>query len=106
MSNNIFSLTIAVEQAISSCLPISHTRNRERIGSDANSTQYFNFAQVTCVLKYLVTITWLAPILQLPRPFAIVWGGITMLLGRVICGDARRGLLFAWNRLRQGDKKP
>lgn len=43
---------------------------------------------------------WLAPIIRLPRPLAIIWGGVTTLIGRVIDGQFRRGVKFAWNRLR------
>lgn len=42
---------------------------------------------------------WLAPTIRLPRPLAILWGGATTFIGRVIGGDFRRGLKFAWNRL-------
>jgi glycosyltransferase involved in cell wall biosynthesis len=42
---------------------------------------------------------WLAPIIRLPRPLAIVWGGLTTLVGRIIAGDLRRGMKFAWSRL-------
>ncbi len=39
---------------------------------------------------------WLAPIIRWPRPLAIIWGGATTLVGRVIDGDFRRGVKFAW----------
>lgn len=45
---------------------------------------------------------WLAPIIRLPLPFAVVWGGIATLLGRLLCGDLRRGIAFAWNHLGRG----
>ena len=44
---------------------------------------------------------WLAPILLLPRPLALVWGGVTTLVGRGISRDLRRGLMFLWNRIRR-----
>ena len=42
---------------------------------------------------------WLAPIILLPRPLAIIWGAGTTLVGRVLGGDLRRGIKFAWTRL-------
>lgn len=42
---------------------------------------------------------WLAPIIRLPRPLAIVWGGATTVIGRIAGGDLRRGARFALNRL-------
>lgn len=44
---------------------------------------------------------WLAPILKLPRPLALAWGGLATLVGRALSGDLRRGMTFAWNRLRR-----
>ena len=41
----------------------------------------------------------LEPILTLPRPLAIIWGAGVTFIGRVLTGDLRRGLLFAWHRL-------
>ncbi|RKP59074.1 glycosyltransferase family 2 protein [Pararobbsia silviterrae] len=43
---------------------------------------------------------WLAPILTLPRPLALVWGGVATAVGRAASGDLRRGIAFAWNRIR------
>ena len=43
---------------------------------------------------------WVAPILRLPRPAGLVWGGITTFVGRALGGDFRRGVMFAWSRLR------
>lgn len=45
---------------------------------------------------------WLAPIIWLPRSGAILWGGFATLLGRVACGDFRRGVAFVLNRIRSG----
>lgn len=42
---------------------------------------------------------WLAPSLLLPRPLALVWGAGTTVVGRIIGGDLRRGISFAWRRL-------
>jgi abequosyltransferase len=42
---------------------------------------------------------WLLPTIRLPRPLAIVWGGMTVVVGRVVDGQLRRGLAFGWNRL-------
>jgi hypothetical protein len=41
---------------------------------------------------------WIAPILYLPRPVALLWGFISMSVGRVFNGDFRRGLMFVRNR--------
>jgi len=42
---------------------------------------------------------WVAPILRLPRPLAILWGlGVTV-VGRIVSGDLRRGIMFTWNRI-------
>lgn len=42
---------------------------------------------------------WLAPIIRLPRPLAIVWGVTATVIGRVANGDIRRGVKFAWSKL-------
>jgi len=44
---------------------------------------------------------WVAPIITLPRPLALAWGAGATLIGRIVVGDFRRGLHFAWNRLRR-----
>lgn len=43
----------------------------------------------------------LAPILGWPRLFAVFWGGLVTLLGRVSQGDLRRGCAFAINKMRR-----
>ncbi len=43
---------------------------------------------------------WVAPILRLPRPLAILWGAVVTVVGRIASGDLRRGAVFAWNRIR------
>lgn len=42
---------------------------------------------------------WVAPIMRLPRPAALLWGIFTTVTGRVLNGELRRGLKFAWHRL-------
>jgi abequosyltransferase len=42
---------------------------------------------------------WLAPTLSWPRLPAILWGGATTIVGRIIAGDMRRGLAFAASRI-------
>jgi glycosyltransferase involved in cell wall biosynthesis len=42
---------------------------------------------------------WLVPIMRLPRPLGIFWGGMATLIGRALSGDLRRGIAFAWNRV-------
>lgn len=49
--------------------------------------------------KRLLFRLWLFPIIIWPRPLAIVWGGITTLIGRTLNGDLVRGIAFAYNRL-------
>ncbi len=44
---------------------------------------------------------FVAPIFSLPRPLALAWGAVAIGIGRVLNGDARLGLNFAWNRLRK-----
>ncbi|GAB4060206.1 glycosyltransferase family 2 protein [Uliginosibacterium sediminicola] len=44
---------------------------------------------------------WLAPILLLPRPLALAWGGFATFTGRLLIGDLQRGVAFAWHRLMQ-----
>ena len=40
-----------------------------------------------------------APMLWLPRPFALLWGGVVVTLGRVLDGDFRRGMRFIIDRM-------
>jgi hypothetical protein len=47
---------------------------------------------------------WLRPIMDLPRPLSILWGGLATTIGRVLNGDLRRGIAFALNRLRNGGR--
>lgn len=49
--------------------------------------------------KRMLFKAWVAPILWLPRPLAIAWGGFTTLVGRACDGDLRRGLSFLLYRL-------
>ncbi len=42
---------------------------------------------------------WVAPIIKLPRPLSIAWGGVAVAIGRVLSGDLRRGAAYAWSRL-------
>lgn len=42
---------------------------------------------------------WIYPILKLPRTFAIMWGGMATIIGRVINGDLQRGVSFAVNKV-------
>lgn len=47
---------------------------------------------------------WLTPIMRLPRPLGILWGGLATLIGRLLNGDLRRGIAFVWNRLVSGGR--
>lgn len=49
--------------------------------------------------KYKEFWVGIVPILWLPRPFALLWGGMVVILGRVLDGDFRRGLRFIMNRM-------
>ncbi len=40
---------------------------------------------------------WIAPIIKLPRPFSIAWGSMAVTIGRVLTGDFRRGVMYAWS---------
>jgi hypothetical protein len=42
----------------------------------------------------------LAPISVLPRPFAIAWGAMVVLVGRPASGELSRGIAFASNRIK------
>jgi abequosyltransferase len=44
---------------------------------------------------------WLAPILKLPRPLALVWGGATTLVGRILHGQWRLGFSFLTSRFKR-----
>jgi glycosyltransferase involved in cell wall biosynthesis len=44
---------------------------------------------------------WLRPLFWLPKNFAIIFGGIVVLLGRVIGGDLLRGISFFFYRLKK-----
>lgn len=39
------------------------------------------------------------PIISLPRPLAVLWGGVVTLFGRILNGDLRRGVKFLINKL-------
>lgn len=49
--------------------------------------------------KRLLFWVWIAPTLRFPRPIALIWGAITMTIGRIANGDLKRGLIFLRNRL-------
>lgn len=51
---------------------------------------------------------WLAPILRLPRPLALLYGAMATGGGRFVGGDARRGLAFLYHAVRRflrGERK-
>lgn len=48
---------------------------------------------------------WLLPIMRLPRPLGIIWGGLATVIGRLLNGDLRRGMAFARNRLFSGGRR-
>lgn len=53
--------------------------------------------------RFLFTY-WLVPIMRLPRPLGILWGGMATFIGRALNGDLRRGIVFAWNRVVSGGR--
>ena len=42
---------------------------------------------------------WNKPILTLPKPLALLWGGFTTFVGRSMNGELLRGIYFAWNKI-------
>ena len=49
---------------------------------------------------------FVAPIFRLPRVLALVWGALAVMVGRMLNGDAWRGLCFLWHRLTMGKRVP
>jgi abequosyltransferase len=49
---------------------------------------------------------FVAPIFRLPRLLALAWGVLAITVGRVLNGDAWRGLHFLWHRLTSGKLGP
>lgn len=66
-------------------------------GSARETHKRFN----TRFAKRAIFHLWVAPIMLLPRPMAVVWGGFATVTGRVLNGDLRRGITFAWHRLKR-----
>lgn len=48
---------------------------------------------------------FVAPILRLPRPLALVWGAVAVMAGRLAIGDAVRGFSFAWQRIKRWGRR-
>jgi len=44
---------------------------------------------------------WVAPTLRLPRPLALVWGGATTIVGRILHGEWRLGFSFLASRFKR-----
>jgi len=44
---------------------------------------------------------WLAPTLRLPRPLALVWGGATTIVGRILHGEWRLGFSFLASKFKR-----
>ena len=49
----------------------------------------------------LIYSLMIAPILFWPRPFALLWGAAMTVVGRVLNGDLRRGVMFLRNKIRR-----
>lgn len=49
---------------------------------------------------------WAAPIIRLPRPLALIWGGLAVFIGRIANGDLQRGIAFAASRLSRIGARP
>ncbi|MES2355322.1 MAG: glycosyltransferase family 2 protein [Pseudomonadota bacterium] len=47
----------------------------------------------------ILYVLFVAPIFNLPRSLAIVWGVLAVGAGRVLMGDLRRGFYFAWHKM-------
>jgi hypothetical protein len=48
---------------------------------------------------------WISPILLFPRYFAIMWGVGVTVIGRLLDGEARRGVKFIFSCLKQFAKR-
>jgi glycosyltransferase involved in cell wall biosynthesis len=48
---------------------------------------------------------WLAPTLSLPRPLAILWGGATTIVGRILHGEWRLGFAFLRSRFKRSNAR-
>ena len=42
---------------------------------------------------------FVAPIFNLPRYLAVIWGALAIAAGRLLMGDFRRGFYFAWHKI-------
>jgi abequosyltransferase len=71
---------------------------RQRIASrECLRDTYHNFKMRFA--KRAIFHIWVAPIMLLPRPMALVWGSLATVTGRILNGDFRRGITFARHRL-------
>lgn len=48
---------------------------------------------------------WVAPALWLPRPLAVVWGGATTIVGRILHGEWRLGFAFLRSRFKRSNAR-
>lgn len=71
---------------------------RQQLGRSGDMNTTFAYFSARFGHRWLFRL-WLAPILQLPRPLALLWGAGVTLIGRIISGDLRRGMAFIRNRL-------
>lgn len=76
---------------------------RQRLSNSGDLNATFARFEVRFHGRFLFKY-WLAPIMRLPRPLGIFWGGMATLIGRALTGDLRRGIVFAWNRVVSGGR--
>ena len=78
------------------CYPLYLLRQHLSKSGDLNATfaRFDECFHGRPLFKY-----WLTPIMRLPRPLGIFWGGMATLIGRALNGDLRRGIAFVWNRV-------
>jgi glycosyltransferase involved in cell wall biosynthesis len=71
-------------------------RLEQRVGVQATYQRFATRFGERPLFRY-----WAAPILWLPRPLALLWGGLATVIGRAANGDLRRGLYFLLNKVRR-----
>lgn len=90
-------------QLLKSYYPFYIWRQRLADGEDMRvAWERFKWRYATRWEFYL----FVAPIFRLPRLLALVWGGGAIVVGRMLNGDAWRGLTFLWHRLTRGHLFP
>jgi len=68
------------------CIRLEQSENLKRLNKRYGSYALYRF--------------WLKPIASLPRPLALLWGLVTIFLGRIFYGDFIRGIYFLKNKIK------